>query len=254
MKKLTIIFGGSIDYYDKNMGVFKEIGDVFGCSIKKIAKSKLTTKIKKINIEILFAYNPTRDKNYRVNKRYLETKWGQTVPAPADEIVKKIKKSDIVLFFGHCGGFSGKPGIIYTPETFKEIFFEEAIVKHKEIIKIKPKNKIKINNILAGKMQGKKATLITSNLTLNPSSIENNSKEHLIKLAKILSNAGDIVEKESYPVAKYFKDKVPLGVMVVCSDVLSIKKYMMDEKFNPSPKKFSKACIKAIKIALKKLK
>lgn len=254
MKKLTIIFGGSYDFYYKNMNVFAALEKALKFKLKHFKKEKLTAKIKDVELEIRFAYNPTRDKNYLASKKCLEIKWKQSVPLPADEVVKKIKKTDSVLFLGHCGGFKGKPGEIFLPEKFKEIFFEDIFVKHKEIIKTRPKNPMHIKNILTKKMSGKKATVITSNLTLNPSSIENKSEKHLIKLAKILSNAGDVVEKESYPIVKYFRKKVPLGVMMVSSDVLSIKKHMMTENFKPDKNKFSKACINAVKVVLKELR
>lgn len=251
MKKITVIFGGAIGLYNDYFRIFDAIEHYFKCIVRRVSAYKFDCKINNTKIEFRFCYNPTRDKNYYNNKKFLESMYRDLIPLPADELAKKIKNTDKVLFFGICGSFKGKISEIHTPEEFHEIFFNEVYIKHKEILKIKPMNKIEIKNILSEKIKGKKSKSITSNVTLTPNTIEKKDKAYLIILGEKLAKKGDIVDKESYQIAKYFKNKIPLGMMLMTSDILTIKKYMLTAKiFNPNKKKFNKNCIKAIKIAL----
>lgn len=254
-KKLTIIFGGPVGSYNDRHNTLFIIDKLTGCTLKRIAPEKFVGELDGVKLEVRFCWQPTRDDQYERTKRIAETKWKEIMAIPADELVKKIKKTDGVLLLGLCGAFNGKKGYIHLPNELKELRFKKSIIKHKEILKIKPKNLIKIKNDLIGSMYGRPARSVTSNLTLAPFNIENESEEHLAKLAKSLSKSGDVVEKESYEIAKAFKNKHPLGIMLMTSDVLKFKKHMMpSEGFTFDDKKFGGACAEAIKVMVNKLK
>ena len=172
MKKITVIFGGSVGLYSGYFRIFDEIEKQLSCSVRRDSPYSFSTKIKDTRIEFKFCICPTRDKAYYSSKKYLETTWKEVVPVPADELVKKIK-SDKVLFLGICGSFKGKMGEISFPEEFHEILFEDVYIKHKEILKIKPMNKVAIKNILKEESDGKKKAVVTSNITLTPDAGEN---------------------------------------------------------------------------------
>ncbi len=253
MKKITVIFGGTVGLYQGYFKIFEAIEKEFNCIIRRISPFKFSGKIGNIKIDFEFCINPIKDKNYFASKKYLETsRWKELVPPSANDVVKKIK-SDYVLFFGICGAFKGKKNQIYIPEEFKEIFFKETSIKYKHIMKITPKNKITIKNILANKVKGIKSKVITSNMTLTHKNIEKESKDHLIALANILIKHGDLVDKEMYQIAKYFNNKIPLGIMVMSSDILTVKKHMLEDKtFNLNIETFNKSCIEALKTIIEK--
>ncbi len=252
MKKLIVIFGGAVGLYQGYFNIFHEIEKHFKCIIRRNTPFKFSCKIKEKLIEFRFCYGPTRDKNYYNAKKFLETKFKELVPPPADELSKKLKNAEKTLLLGICGAFKGKKGTIHIPKEFKEIFFSDVYIKHKEILKIKPFNKITIDNFLSNKLKGSKSSLVTSNISLVPDNVEDRKKEYLISLAEKLSKQGDIVDKESYQIVKYLKNK-SLGIMFMTSDLLSVKKHMMTlEGFSPDKKKFVENTIKAIKIALEK--
>lgn len=249
--KITVIFGGNVGFYLYSLQTFNAIEKYFDVIIKRTGHFKFKTKINRIAIDFLFAYGPTRDQNYNIRKEKFAIGEKEIIPLPADEVVKKIKKSDVVLLFGLCGTFKGKKSEVYIPNCFKEILFEKEIIKHEEIFKIKLKNTIKIKNILRGKLNDKSSTMVTSNLTLMPRVMEDGKENSLILLADKLSKYADAVDKESYQIAKHFKNK-KLGIMLVASDVLSIKHHMMKEnQFDPNKTKFNQNCINALKEILK---
>lgn len=251
MKKLTILFEGNFGLYNGYIKIISEIEEKFHCVIRRISVYKATTKINGINVDILFCSGPTKDKSYISSKKHLETKWKEIKPPAADEIVKKIQNTNKILFLGFCGGFKGKKGDVHTPEEFKEIFFKHTYIKHKEIITAKPKNPIKIKNFLTNKIKGEKSRVLTSNIMLVPNNIEDRVEDQLIKLASKLSKDNDVVEMETYPIVKHFKNKTHLGIILMTSDLVHIKKHMLrHDKFRPSRKTFNKNAIKAIKIAL----
>lgn len=256
MKKLVVIFGGTIGVYLGYFKIFHEIEKKFNCKIRRTGVNSLSCRVEDVEIDFKFCLNPIRDKNYLSLKKFLEEGYLKEVtPLPANELVKKIKNTDGILFFGLCGTFKGRKGDIYFPEEFKEVFFN-TYIKHEEISKIKPFNRIKIKNFLAKKIKGKKTRVVTSNLTLMHESMENKCKDNLVILGKILSKHGDVVEKESYQIVKSFKNKIPLGLMLMSSDVLTMKKYIFKTgyDFNPNKKRFNKYCIQSLKIALSNLK
>jgi hypothetical protein len=251
-KRITIIFGGTFGLY---LQVFKEIEKAFNCVINRISLYKLKTKIKNTDVTFYICTNPIRDKNYYLQKKYFATsQWKELMPPPANEIVKKVKKSDIVLFFGYCGTFIGKKSV-YTPEIFKEIFFDINWIMEIDELKMKVKNEIKIKNILRNVIHGENARVITSNITLAPYHAKPESKDKLIKIANILFKEGDVVEKETYQIAKYFRNKSPLGIYIQSSDVLTNKRHMLSHKgIETNKSKFNKNVIKSIKFALSELK
>jgi len=250
IKRITIIFGGTFGLYSY---VFKEIDEKFGCKIMRTSVYKLGTEIRNIKVDFYICNSPVRDRNYYFQKKYLQSsQWKELIPPSAEEIVKKIKKSDIVLFFGYCGTFIGRKSV-YIPEIFKEIFFDKDIMGIDES-EMKVKNEIKIKNILKNIIPGENAKVITSNITLAPHYARPESKDKLIKIANLLSQKGDIVDKESYQIAKYFKDKTKIGVYLQSSDILTNKRHMLSHKgMEMNKSKFNKNVIKAIKFALKEL-
>jgi hypothetical protein len=250
MEKLTLIFGGTVGLYTGYFRVFDAIEKKFRCEFRRVLPDKITGKIKDVEVECLFCINPVKDINYDAAKKFHEIRYKDVVPKPAEEVVKKVN-SDWVLFFGLCGAFKGKKNEIYLPQEFHELIFKEVYVKHKEILKIKPLNKIRLENLLINKIDGEDAKAITSNVTLTYTNMENRSKENLIKIAKILSRTADIVDKETYQIAKHLNKK-KLGIMLMSSDILSVKKHMLEDKtFDLDKEKFNNKVTEAIKYFLK---
>lgn len=257
VKKLTIIFGGGVDFYHKQLNVFNIIEKVNGWKFKRIAPEKLIANVDNIKIEVRFCWNPIRDKIYEDFKSYIQTELKDILAVPASELVEKIKNTDGILFLGMCGAFKGKKNHIYLPNKFKELIFKDSIIKHKHILKIKPKNLISTENFLIGKTLGKESRAVTSNLTLCDKNAEDKSRELIAKLGKILVKHGDFVEKESYQIAKKFKNIYPLGFMIIASDVVSIKKHQMHGKqFKPEENAYwiAENFAKAMKIMVDEVK
>ncbi|MEK6926477.1 MAG: hypothetical protein AABW50_04330 [Nanoarchaeota archaeon] len=251
MKKLTIIYGGSVGLYQGYFRVFNEIEKSLGCIIKRVSYFKFITKINNTKVEFLFSDMPTKGKNYYLNKKYLATRWKELIPPPADEVATRIKNTDAVLFLGLCGGFHGKKGDIHTPEEFNELLFKKTRISHKKDFKINPKTKIKLQNFLLSKIKAKKSRVVTSNMALTPDNAVNKDEEIIIKLAQILRDHTEVVEMETYPIVKILGHKFPLGIMLMTSDLVHVKKHMMRHgKFTPHKNIFNKNCIRAIKIAL----
>ena len=141
-KRIAIIFGGSFGIYS---GVFKEIDKKFDCKIMRTSPFRLKVRINKIEVKFYICNSPIRDKNYHLQKRWLQSsQWKELMPPPANEVVKAVDKPQIVLFFGYCGTFKGKKSV-YAPETFKEIFFKEKSIMDIDELNMTTKNKIKIN-------------------------------------------------------------------------------------------------------------
>lgn len=253
MKKIiTIIFGGTFGLYHH---VFNEIEKKLNCKIMRKSVYFLTTKIKSAEINFYICNSPVRDRNYYFQKKYLQSsQWKELIPPPANEIANKIKKSDTILFFGYCGTFKGKKSV-YVPGVFKEIFFNKSKIMDVDELKMKVENEIKTQNILKTVINGEDAKVITSNLTLAPYHAKPESKDKIIRIANILSNFGDVVEKETYQIVKHFNNKIPLGIYLQSSDVLTNKRHMLSHKGMETDKnKFNKNVIKSIKFALGKLK
>jgi len=255
MKNLYIIFGGSVDHYHNWFRITYEIEKKLGIVLRRTGAEKFEGKKGDVNLKIRFCWNPTRDKNYYEMRKFNEINFKSIVAIPADELAKKIKNPSAILFLGLCGGFKGRKSDVYIPEEFDEIFFEEKIIREKEVLKVKPKNKIKIKNYLKRKMKGLSGKVVTSNLTLMPKNIENEDKDILIKLTKNLTREGDLVDKESYQIVKEFRKKCPVGVLMFVSDVLTIKKHMLNpHKFNPNKIKMKNHFSEAVKVAVGGLK
>ena len=256
MKKLTVIFGGTIGLYLGYFGLFRGIDKTFNCSVRRNGANSLFCRIEGINVDFKFCLNPIRDRNYLMLKQGKEKGFlKELVCLPAGELVGKIKKTDMVLFFGLCGGFRGRKSDIYFPEKFKEVFFNNYVGK-KEISKMKAFNQIRMNNLFLKKFKGKEIRVVISNLTLMPENIEDNCKESLILLSNTLLKYGNVVDKESYQIVKGFNGKVPLGIMLMASDVLSVKRNILKQGkgFKPNIIKFNLNVIKCLRFALKELK
>ena len=152
-KNFYIIFGGSVNHYHTWFKVTQELERKLRIKLRRTHAEEFRGEKDGVNIIIRFCWNPIRDKNYYELKKYVETEFKDIVAIPASEIVKKIKNPVGVLFMGFCGSFKGKKHDVYVPEEFKEILFEEKFVREKEISKVRPKNKIKINNFLKNKIK-----------------------------------------------------------------------------------------------------
>ncbi len=246
---ISIIFCGPVSLYNY-FQTFDVIEKYFNCKIKKINSNKFFCKINNTKINFYFCLNPTRDKNYTLLKQRKKTgHLKESIPLPADELVKQISESKVVLSFGLCGAFKGKKSEIYLPVKFKKLLFNENYINSKEIKKIENSPKIKINNFLVNKITGRKSTDITSNLLFVPEDEKDNG---FFRIVKFLSKFGDVIEKENYPIVKFLKDKTQLGIMLFASDTLNRKsgtlKFGYDFKQNKN--KFNYYCIKSIKTAL----
>ena len=247
MKKLTIIFGGTVGLY---LQTIREIEKHFQKTIQRTSFFKFETIIKKTKTEFLFCNYPTKDKSYFRGKKYQKTKGKELMPPPSDELAKKIKTGKII-FAGFCGGFKGKKDDIHTPTEFSEILFKGNYIKHSEIKNLKPKNKIKLNNFLTKIIKAKKSKIITSNIGFVPGRIENEDENQLIILSNKMSKFFDAVEMETYPLVKKFKNKIPLGIFLMTSDMIHIKKQMLRHgNFNPNREKFNEYLIKIIEKTL----
>ncbi|UCD20574.1 MAG: hypothetical protein JSW08_02225 [archaeon] len=254
-KKLTIIFGGSVDFYHSYLWIFGRMEKRNKWKFRRVEPEKFISKINGIDVEVFFCLNPIQDKNYDNLKEWLETGFKNIMPLPTDQLIKKIKPKNPVLFLGLCGAFKGKKYDIHIPEEFSEVFFKGETINHKHVLKVKPKNRIKIKNVLSKKIKGKPGRMVTSNLTLAPANIHRKSKSTLVKLAEVLSQHGECVDKETYQIAKHLGKKVPLGIFLVVSDVLSIKKHMLDViRFKVDANKLSKHFTNAIKTMVKLIK
>jgi len=253
MQKITVIFGGTFGLYHGHLKVFRNIENKFNCKIQRTGQNKLTTRINNAHIEFLFGFHPRNDQNYRALKKSKEEGfWKELVPPPMDKVVKRVKNKDKILFLGLCGGLIGKKSDIYTPTEFSEIFFGKKITS-KDIQKAKPLHKIKIRNRLQEKLETSSSKAITSNLTIMPNSCEKNSKDEIIQLSQKLQEGGDFVDKECYQIAKHFKNKAPLYIGLMASDVASVKRHMLQSNmFEPNIKKFNKLTRDALKAVLEK--
>ena len=251
MDNIAIIFGGDSDLYIHWFKVFKNIENVFNCTIRRRGNFKYSTRIGNTLLNIFFCINPIQDSNYFYYKQFYETVPKKLIPPSADKVAKKVAKSNKVLFFGLCGSLhNGRKDEIHTPYAFREILFPNHFITKDYIPKIKLSRNIEFSNFLLRKIKGKKSKGITSNITLMPDYVEDSSTG-LIMLSKILSSYGDIVEKEAYEIIKQLKN-IPVGIMLMTSDILYNKKGMLknNHTFKPNIFKFNKALINSIKEAL----
>lgn len=252
MKNIAVIFGGKLSLYISWFNVFKEIEGHFHCTIKRKGMHTFFTKINNMALTFYFCINPIRDNNYRAYEYYYSSTLKGVLPLPANEIAKKIRKdSDKILFAGLCGTIcNGRKGDIHTPKLFQKCYFPNSYIQKEQIPQIKPSDKIKIKNYLCLNKDKKKSKVITTNLTLVPDFIEGGS-EGLISLSQNLSSYGDIVDKESYEIAAQ-SNGIPIGLMLMTSDVLCRKNGMIKNtlSFVPNKRKFNNALMNSIKTAL----
>ncbi len=221
-----MIFGGNVEPYEQTVRAI--LGELGITKLEKREAFNLSVRINDIELEFLWCYGPTKDKNYDASKEYFLKTYKQLLPPPADEVVKLVKQTNVVLFFGLCGAFKGNVNEVYLPTEFSEINFQERMIKKEHIPKIIPKNKITCNNILLGKIKGKKSKQVTSNLTLSPALIaEPHPEEHVRTIAYNLLSFADAVDKESFEVVKALGAKFPIGIAVIASDVLEKNESML---------------------------
>jgi hypothetical protein len=228
MKKAVVIFGGPTNLFKERLEFFKYFEKKFKVRIDRTSELKLKTKLEGVGIDFLFAFCPQRDKAYLDSKKYIEKHYNEKVPLPAKELCPSIKKADVVLFFGTCGSFKGNKKQIYVPNKFMEINYSGDTILKKEIKK-NPGKEVELNNVL--NKRGRKATAITSNLTLMPACVENREEKLVEKFGAKLSKWGDVIDKESYQIVKNLKNRFPVGVGLVCSDVI-LKKQFLKPKHN----------------------
>ena len=250
MKRVVVLMGGTPTLYKNYFRLFDIIEKEFNCVVSIKKKNRLLYEIDNVKLEFLFCLHPIRDRNYVLLKELKEGVGREVISPPADELVKDIGKCDSILFFGLCGAMKGKTGDVYLPTEFIGIYFDHYIWI-KEVLKIRPSHAVSINNTLLNTIKGQPARVMTTNITLLPDSVEGR-EEGLLTLSGILSVYGDIVDKESYQVAKYFANKVPCGFALMASDLLSKRKQMMrQDNFTPDIVKFNAMCVDSIKQTLK---
>ncbi len=173
---------------------------------------------------------------------------------PANEVCRKVKNTDVVLFLGSCGAFRGKVNESYLPVDFWEMDFDSGIIRPVDTPRLLPKNKIHYDNILVGLVPGKKSVQATSNITLAPKLVEDEDKGYLQFLANILLQYADAVDKEMYPIVKLLGGKFPLGLLAVSYDVVGKEELMMQEwKTHWDENKFKEACVNAVKTVVANL-
>jgi len=253
MKKITIIFGGNVGVYVYHFKTIKAIEDSLKCKIKRTGHFSFSTKVKNIFIDITFCYGPIKDGNYLKRKELFALNEKEIIPQPAEIIAKKIGDTSLVLLLGLCGGLKGNKSEIYLPTEFREILFEQNYIKKEKVLPIKKLKRISLHNYLLENMPGKKASALTSNLTFQPKSIEKENTELLLDITNSLSKSIDVIDKESYQIVEKLKEKYPIGVMLMASDVLNKKRFMLKGNFKPNIKKFNANCVRAIKVSLKRI-
>jgi hypothetical protein len=253
-KKLIIVLGGSVDFYHNNLCLFRNVEKITGWKFERVSPDRFASEIDGVNIDIRFCWNPKRDIHYGWFKKFVQRDLKMILSIPAEELIKKIKKTDGLLFLGHCGAFKGKKESIYLPNKFLSLDFKFPKVR-RENLDIVPESPVKIDNVLIDKMSGKKGTTITTNLALVPINMDNQNKDLLIDLTKNLMKYGDVVDKESYEIARGISKEVKFGCLMISSDVLTIKKHMMKEEgFKPDKDNFAKAFIDSVKVMVGELK
>lgn len=223
MKKLVVIFGGPVNVFEERLGFFKHFEKKFKVKINRTSELKFDTKVDGVEIDFLFAFCPQKDKAYLDSKKYIEKHYKEKVPLPAKELCQKIKKANVVLFFGTCGSFKGNKKQIYVPNKFRKINYSGDTILEKEFEK-NPSKEVELDNVL--KKLGQKATAITSNLTLMPACVENRDKKLVEKFGAKLSKWGDVIDKESYQIIKNLKNRFPIGAGLICSDVILKKQFL----------------------------
>jgi len=251
MKKIAVIFGGKLDLYTRWFNVFKEIENHFHCDVRRKGAYAFSTIINNTALNFYFCINPVRDDNYLAYFKYYKSILGKGLPPPANDIMKRVKNSNKILFLGLCGALcNNRKGNVQTPNLFKNYYFPNSYISKKQTNIIKPVNEVRINNFLCQSKNKKQLNVITTNLTLLPEFIEGGCRE-LISLSQKLSSFGGLVDKESYEIATH-SNGIPIGLALMTSGILYHRNGMMRNKrsFTPNIQKFNKMMIKSITIAL----
>lgn len=240
-EKVAILIGSPYNILAKKSTLYNLIESKLNSKFKKISKYIYKIETENFLFNFYACYKPKRDKSYTSSKEYFKTK-GEDTPPSTKEVLKKIKNPDKVFLFGTCGSLNGKKNQIYLPNEFYNISFKETYIKQKEIDEISLDRKIECKNILLNKVKGLKSKVITSNVTFIQGRIQDESKEHTIKLAKIMGEHVNCVDMESYPIVKKFRNKSPIGIFLFSSDVVGKHK-----KMNFRLREFQKKVSDAIK-------
>ncbi len=225
IKKIAVLVG-SIKRVFEDGGHLK---DIIEKELKtEIIKSKGTYWAKLKDKEFLFysCYCTSRSKFYVSSVKYIKRKFGFNPPEPLDEVMEKIPSVDLILFFGTCGAISGEKNEIYLPEKFYKLNLRSEWITEKTIEKINPNSPLKCNNYLSKLAEGKQAKVLTSNLSFVKSNTVNGDMNILNNLSKKLKPLIDCVEKESYYLVRKYKNKIPLGIFLMSSDVVGKHKTM----------------------------
>lgn len=245
--KLNVIIGSTIETYTQGLKFFEKIENKFKCKVTQKNYYTFETKIKNTNIEFLFAYKPKKNKDYLNSvKKWKER--GRKLPPPVEEIIKKVK-GDKVLFLSFYGAFTGELNEVYLPISITEKFIKK---KNNDIKDFKNVKKgIEFDNILLGKIKGKKSNHITTNRLFSQEKFKNGTFE-LVKIAKLLSKKYDTIDMELSILVKKLKDKLPIGAIGTTSDVLDKKDLHMEQNVVKNNWDLhTKICLEAIWVLIK---
>lgn len=245
--RLNAIIGSTVETYTKGLKFFDKLEKKFNCEVTKKNYYTFKTKIKNTKIEFLFAYNPKKNKGYLNSVKKWKNR-GRKLPPPIGEISKKIR-GDKVLFLSFYGAFTGKMNQAYLPISVTEKFIKKKNNKLEDF-KIIKKKKINFENILIGKIKGKKSNHITTNTLFSPEKFENGANG-LVKIAKLLSKKYDSVDMELGVLVNALKEKFPIGAIGIASDVLDKKSlHMEQEVVKNNWDLHTKKCLEAIKVLI----
>ena len=135
VKKIAVIIGSPYNILAKKGHLYDLIQKKTNAKFRKVSRYVYKIKTKNSSFYFYACYKPQRDKSYESSKKYF-TLLGQDVPPPTEEVIKKIKGFNLILFLGTCGSLDGKKNHTYLPTEFYNIHFQDTYIKHKEIQEI----------------------------------------------------------------------------------------------------------------------
>jgi len=246
--RLNVIIGSTVETYTKGLKFFDKLEKKFECKVIKKNYYAFETKIKNTKIEFLFAYKPKKNKDY-LNSFKKWKKRGRKLPPPVEEISKKVN-GDKIIFLSFYGAFTGKMNQVYLPVSVTEKFIKNKNNKLEDF-KIIEKKRINFDNILVGKIKGKKSNHITTNTLFSPEKFENGANG-LVRVAKLLSKKYNRIDMELGVLVNALKDKFPIGAIGITSDVLDKKSLHMEQNVVKNNWDFhTKKCLEAIEVLIK---
>jgi len=243
---LSIVIGSTVETYKNLLKFFDKVEKKFKCKVKKKNYYTYETTIKNEKVEFLFAFKPFKNKDYE--KSVLKWKArGRKLPPPIEETVKKVR-GNRVLFLSFYGAFTGKLNQVYLPISVTPKFIKKRNNKLEDFKNLK--GKIEFDNLLVGKVKGKKSNHITTNTLFTQEKFEGGA-DGLVKLAKFLAKKYDSIDMELYVLVKALKDKLSIGAMGVSSDILDKKHLHMEYNVVKQDTKYHvESCLKAIEVML----